>query len=461
MSRAAPTSIPDDAPRFGDGRYVVFEAIGALAQGLLHDVWDTRLRMWRLGLACEADTRDAVQRSATVASDLRQAGLLRPREVVDDWVVLEATEAVPLQIDAPWPVEEALAAVLDVGRAALALQHAGLDPRAIGPSHLLVTESRELLLVPPASLPDTTSNMAPETATSLSLLLAGLVRGRPLENTYDDASALPPGLAAIHEVATGPRPVLAELVESLERYDPEAEAPSPAAGATDPGGMSRAEQITGGVDTDRPSYLADTEKVRVDRAARLQETRRKAEAAAEAAKAAEQAEAKANAARASAIGGCGAGIGLLLALVVMPPAGLLGYGFVAVRGAASSSQQADEALAETLELEEGARDELQALGIDPEPLRLARVAGPLHEGQALVKALEQVQRPPLSERPEAKVLAQRWGRIEPAFSDAIAARVEWKEASDGLAGMLVVGAGLAPPYEPIPSIEHLMEDPVE
>jgi len=453
VNREAPEALSDDVERVGGGRYAVFESIGLLYQGSLHALWDTRLRMWRTGLRCDPAQRAALQHTARVAEDIRRDALLRTRDVLDDWVVLEAVNATPLVLDTPWPAGAVRDAVHTLGKALQALRDQGLEPGALLAHHLLATDDHRLLLVPPACT-DVVDPQGAEAATALSMLMAGLVQGAPVETAYDDVSLLPPGLAAAHALATGHKPELSELVRALEQYDAYAEDATDARREeTDDGSpVSRVEQMS--TATERPSYVADDVDVAPgDEMRRLEEARTAALAAA-------KAEAKAPVAPVAAAGAAAGGLVFLavaaVALVVGLPLAAVGYGAMDVRSAQTDCRTTDMELGEILELEIGARDELEALGIASEPLALARVAGPIHEGQALLAALEATDKPPLSDRPEARVLHQRRDRIAPVFADAVRARATWRDLAEQPLGAAAVAVGAAPAYEPIPSIEHLM-----
>jgi hypothetical protein len=450
MTRAAPTELPDELERIGDGRYAVFEPLGDLQQGSLHMLWDTRLRMWRTGLRCVAEHQPAIQHVALLAEHIRQPALLRTRDVLGDWVVLEAVDARPLEVDTPWAVGPARDAVLAVGKAVVALREAGAAVDAVVPQHLLVTDDQRLLLLPPpqAEEPD---DLGAATASSLSLLLAGLVTGAPLETSYDDASALPPGLAEAHALATGHRPDLLEFLRALEAYDVQADVAARALGSAEGAAPTRAEQIA--TASERPSYVDDDADIGPGATVRqLEEARRQAAAAAPPPPSTSTPAAAAGA----AVGGL-AFVGIAVVLLGLGvPTAAIGLGTMNVRGAMAATQAAEARLAEVLQLEVGAHDELDALGIDPEPLAQARTAGPIHEGQALLSAMETAAKPPLAERPEARVLQQRRERIAPVFVEAVEARAGWRDQADSLLGAAAVTLGTAPAYEPIPAIEHLV-----
>ncbi len=456
MSRAAPQEIPKGTPHFGEGRYAVLEATGALAQGELHDVWDTRLRMWRTGLRCVPSLRPALEDAAQHFRALRDPSLVRVREVCDGWIVLEATEGHPLVLDRPRPVEQAVAGVRALGGAVQALLAAGQEPEALVAELLLVTDDGSLLLPPvPCAIADSDGGAS---AKALSLLLAGLVQGAPLETEYDDASGLTGSLAAAHALAMGHRPHLGELLEALHAWDA-SDAPAPASPHPT---LSRAEQLT--ADEERPSYVDEGENIEASGLAkRLAETRAKADALASST-VAKAAATPPKGPPANPLLDLALGLGgLAMAVVVlgvMAVGGTLGFGTMQVRGAQHMTLSAESVLAETLEMEAGALDELEELGLDPAPIRLARAVGPVHEGKALLAALDAASRPPLSERPQARVLAQRRDRIVGPFDEAVAARAAWQSAADGALGSVAISLGLAPEYQSIAEIEP-EGDPLE
>ncbi len=447
MRREAPKDLPEGAERVGGGRYAVFESIGRMQQGSLHMLWDTRLRMWRAGLRCDPDHRAALQRAARVAEDIRQDALVRTRDVLEDWVVLEAVTGTPLVLDTPWSPGDARDAVLALSKAVQALRDQGLEPGPLRAHHLLTTIDHRLLLVPPACT-DVVDTSGAEAATALSMLMAGLVLGAPIQTAYDDVGSLPPGLAAIHALATGHKPDLSELVRALEQYDADA------ADATDArpdkvdqaAPASRAEQMS--TAAERPSYVDDDVDVAPGHAVhRLEEARVAAPATAKA---------HASSAPVAAAGGLVFLTVAAVALVIGLPLAAIGYGAIHVRSAQTACHATDMKLSEILELEIGARDELEALGIEAEPLAIARVAGPIHEGQALLSALEATDKPPLSDRPEARILHQRRDRIAPVFTEAVRARAAWRNLAAQPLGAAAIAVGAAPAYEPIPSIQHLI-----
>lgn len=431
MARA-PDTIPDGAPRFGDDRFVCMKQVGEPAVGPLYTTWDTRLRLWRTAMQAHDPE---VRTGATTGAAVRHPSRLRVHDVTDDgWIVCETTDARPLAVDGPWAPRVAVHQILSLAEGLEALRAAGHIPVALGAADLLRGPSpeRALVLLPTALASADTDPDGEMLTMQLAMLLSTLLRGSPMEATYEDCGATDPGLRAALQQAMGHRPQWAEFIDALRAAEPVLDVPIP----TD-GPPSRASQRA--ADTAIPSYVVGDDSPTDPMGARpfdADDVTEQGEAP-DPRVSGTPAPAKTSPPQAPRRSPVPMLVGATVLLAAM---GAALFGIQRATRAVSAHLQADIDVAAGVGDEVQAIVELSALGFDTSRLSTSDDATVI--ARDLVVAIRAVQATPAGDTPQGRVLGQRADRLQLALHAQQRAKAACAAATAPPLGLLPTWMGL-------------------